>query len=95
MSRFISVSFAVLILLSGCSQESDLKLIVANKEIKVFPDVKEKQKSLFKIKHGEVCAVGNKIEQKVFTIRKVLCRNGKTGYIIAKADKSYKLLKGN
>jgi hypothetical protein len=80
------------VFLSGCSDKEDLKLIIANEEIKVFSDVSEKQKSTFTIEPGELCAVGNMIQQKVFAIRKVLCENGKSGYIIARADDSYKLV---
>jgi hypothetical protein len=95
MSRVAHISITGLLFLSACTQESKLALLVANNEINVYPNTTETQKVKFKLSPGEVCTVGTLIEEKAFSYRKVLCENGKTGYIKAKADKSYTLLKEN
>jgi hypothetical protein len=92
MNNITKFGLLGIIFLSGCSQD-DLKLIQANKEIKVFPSIEERDKTLFTLMPGEVCAVGDKIEGKAFTYRKVLCENGKSGYIYARVDKVYNLIK--
>lgn len=86
------IYLAVLTLLVGCSRGSELQLILAKQEIDVYSEY-EQNKRLFKIMPGEVCAVGNEVEKKVFTYRRVLCADGRSGYIIAKADNSYQLIK--